>query len=186
MVVRATNRYKKETNEYYARTPIILIIPFSRRLQFYVLLVDLGQEPAPASVMPQCQEGPLWEGSWGFLLMVPEEMVLVLADLDRASTVLHHHQQTSTTSTSRNQHWGSSHLRNQNAVAGLHRNLHPLALFIESTWAHGEDLGLRQLLDGRLGEEDSRGSLDIGLDTLDEDAVEEGREGLDGAEGSGL
>lgn len=54
-MVRATNRYKKETNEYYARTPIILIIPFSRRLQFYILLVDLGQEPAPASVMPQCQ-----------------------------------------------------------------------------------------------------------------------------------
>lgn len=118
--------------------------------------------------------------------MVPEEVILVLTDLYRAPTILpspsssaqktqHHHQTTAPT-----------HLRDQNAVARLHRDLHPLALFIESAGAHGEDLGLGQLLDGRLWEEDSRGGLCFSLDALDEDAVEERRKRLDGAEGSGL
>lgn len=116
--------------------------------------------------------------------MVPEEMVFVLADLDGTSTVLHHGcQQTDTHSLLNSV---ATHLRDQNAVAGLHRDPHPLAIFIESARAHGEYLGLRQLLDSGFGEEDSGGGLGLGLDALDEDAVEERCKGLDGAKGSGL
>lgn len=146
------NRYKKGTNEYYAGTPIILIIPFTRRLPYYILLIDLGQEPATTH-----QQHHKNRGGGGFLLVIPKEMILVLTNLNRTSTILRHsfviskNKQQSTTTIPHKK----SHLGDQNAVAGLHRDLQPLAFFIESTWAHGQDLGLGQLLDGRLGEEDS-------------------------------
>lgn len=73
-----------------------------------------------------------------------------------------------------------TYLGNQNLVTGLHADGNPLSLPVVSARANSEDLGLVELLDGALGEEDAAGRLGLGLDALDKDAVEEGREGLDG------
>ena len=62
----------------------------------------------------------------------------------------------------------SAELRDQDLVARLYAG------------ADGEDLGLVELLDGSLGEEDAGCGLGFGLDALDEDAVEERRDAADG------
>lgn len=95
--------------------------------------------------------------------MIAEERVLVLADLDGRT----------------------AELRDQDLVAGLDGRSNALAITVEGTGANGEDLGLVELLDGRLGKEDTAGSLGLGLDALDQDAVEQGSEGLDGLGGDG-
>lgn len=96
--------------------------------------------------------------------MVPEERVLLLANLDRAAPVLRH----------------------QHLVSRLYRARHALALAVEAARPDGEHLGLVELLDGGLGEEDAAGGLGLGFDALDEDAVEEGGKGADGFQGGGL
>lgn len=83
-------------------------------------------------------------------------------------------------------HLPSTHLRNQNPVANLHGRRNPLSITVKSTRSNSEDLSLRELLDGILGEEDAGGGLGLGLHALDENAVEERLESLDVAEGSGL
>lgn len=54
-----------------------------------------------------------------------------------------------------------------------------LTISLEGTGANGKDLGLVLLLDAALGQEDTGGSLGLGLDALDQDAVQEGSEVLD-------
>lgn len=103
----------------------------------------------------------LFHGLGENVLVVAEEGVLVLADLDGAAT----------------------ELGDQDLVAGLDAGGDALALAVKGTGANGQDLGLVELLDGRLGQEDTRGGLGLGLDALDEDAVEQGRDGADGLEG---
>lgn len=76
-----------------------------------------------------------------------------------------------------------SYLRNQDLVAGLYADCNALALLVKGTGANGEDLGLVQLLDGGLGEEDAGCGLGFGLDALDEDAVEERGDGADRLDG---
>ena len=80
----------------------------------------------------------------------------------------------------------SSYLRNQHPITGSNTHGQPLSILAEEAGTDGEDLGLVELLDARLGEEDARGGLGLGLDALDEDAVEEGNEGANGADGGGL
>jgi hypothetical protein len=75
-----------------------------------------------------------------------------------------------------------AHLWNQNLVASLDGALDSLAILVQTTWADGEDAGLVQFLDGALWEKDTGGGLALGLDALDEDAIEERGEGLDGLE----
>lgn len=53
------------------------------------------------------------------------------------------------------------------------------AITVNGTRANSENLGNVLLLDAALREEDARGGLGLGLDTLDQDAVEEGGEVLD-------
>lgn len=77
----------------------------------------------------------------------------------------------------------STYLRNQNLVAGLHAGGDALAILIECAGADGEDLCLVELLNGAVGEEDASCSLGLGLDALDEDAVEEGRDAADRLDG---
>lgn len=55
-------------------------------------------------------------------------------------------------------------------------------MLIHQTRADSQDLGLVLLLDAALGEEDTRRSLGLGLDALDQDAVQERSEVLDVAE----
>lgn len=80
----------------------------------------------------------------------------------------------------------STYLRNEDLVALLNTHSYPLALAIQSTGTDGQDLGLVQLLDGGLGQEDAAGGLGLGLDALDEDTVEERGEGADGLESGRL
>lgn len=54
-----------------------------------------------------------------------------------------------------------------------------LAIPVKQTRANSENLGDVLLLDAALREKDTRGGLGLGLDTLDQDAVEEGDEALD-------
>ena len=79
-----------------------------------------------------------------------------------------------------------TYLGDQHAVAVLNTHRQPLALAVERAGADGQDLALVELLDARLGEEDARGGLGLGLDALHEHAVEQGDESLDGAERGGL
>lgn len=92
-----------------------------------------------------------------YVLMVPEQAVLLLADLDGAAT----------------------ELRNEDLVAGLDAHGYPLAVLVLEAGTDGEDLGLVKLLDGAVGEEDAGGGLGLGLHALHQNAIEEGCEGLD-------
>jgi hypothetical protein len=96
-------------------------------------------------------------------LVIAEKRILILTNLDGRTTKL----------------------GDQNLVTGLDGRSNALAIAVESTRANSEDLCFVELLDGGLGEEDATGSLGLGLDALDEDAVEEGSEGLDGLGGDG-
>lgn len=82
-------------------------------------------------------------------------------------------------------HWGEGGIpyrRDQHAVASLHAHRHALAVPVQASGANSQHLCLVEVLDGRLGEVDAGGGLGLGLDALDEDAVQEGHERLDGAD----
>lgn len=53
------------------------------------------------------------------------------------------------------------------------------AIAVNGTRANSENLGNVLLLDAALREEDTGGSLGLGLDALDQDTVEKGSEALD-------
>lgn len=73
--------------------------------------------------------------------------------------------------------------RNQNLVASGNAHGETLAILVEGTGANSEDLGLVELLDTALREEDTGGGLGLGLDALDQDAVQEGGKSLDVTDG---
>ena len=79
-----------------------------------------------------------------------------------------------------------AYLRNQNLITSRNSHRHALAISINSTGSNSEDLGLVELLDARLGQVDAGGGLGLGLDALDENAVQKGDEGLDGADRGSL
>ena len=56
------------------------------------------------------------------------------------------------------------------------------AIAVNGTRANSENLGNVLLLDAALGEEDARGSLGLGLDTLDQHPVEKRNEVLNATE----
>ena len=74
----------------------------------------------------------------------------------------------------------ATYLGDQDLVAGLDADGNALALLVVGAGADGEHLGLVELLDGAVGEEDAGCGLGLGLDALDEDAVEERRDAADG------
>lgn len=77
----------------------------------------------------------------------------------------------------------TTYLRNQDLVAGSDAHGQAFTLLIKGTGPNGKDLGLVLLLDAALRKKNARGSLGLGLDALDQDAVKEGGEVLDVAEG---
>lgn len=77
---------------------------------------------------------------------------------------------------------GATYLGNQNLVAVSDTHGEALAILVHGTRANSEDLGLVLLLDAALREEDAGGGLGLGLDALDQDAVQERSETLDVAE----
>lgn len=96
--------------------------------------------------------------------MVPKERILLLPNL----------------------HWAPSKLRNQHSVPGLDAALDTAAVTVNPARTNGENLGLAELLNSSLGEEDPRGGLSLGADTLHEYAIEKRAEGGDAAESGGL
>lgn len=97
---------------------------------------------------------------WVDLLVVPEQAVLFLTNLDGAATKL----------------------RDQDLVARLHADGNAVSALVERARANGQHLGLVQLLDGGVGQEDARCGLGLRLDALHEHAVEKGGERADGLE----
>lgn len=95
------------------------------------------------------------------LLSVPEQAQLLVADLD----------------------WAAAELRNQDLVAGLDAGRNALSVLVNGAGADGNHLGLVEVLDGCLGEEDASGGLGFGLDALHENAVEEGCNAADRLDG---
>jgi hypothetical protein len=80
----------------------------------------------------------------------------------------------------------STYLRNKNLITLLNTHRYPLALAIQPAGTNSQDLGLVQLLDGGLGQEDAAGCLGLGLDALHEHAVEERGERADGLQSGRL
>lgn len=119
--------------------------------------------------------------------MIPEKGVLLLADLDGVTAELNRATLAYIVPCSIRVHAEmrgncTTYLRNEDLVTGVDTHGETLAVAVKETGANGEDLGLVLLLDGSLGEEDTGGSLGLGLDALDQDAVQEGGKGLDVAE----
>lgn len=137
------------------------------------------------------------------VLGVPVEGVLLLADLDGAAAELfrdeYQHQRLiewvelrclrrrpwrrwlrHTEDTGRDS--SATYLRNQDLVTGVDAHGETLAILVKEAGANSENLGLVLLLDAALREEDAGGGLGLGLDALDQDAVQEGSEVLDVAE----
>lgn len=120
--------------------------------------------------------------------MIPEEGVLLLADLDGITTELNRHMLADGTKQLHPRGWeeqrdqGITYLGDEDLVAGSDTHGDTLAVTVNKTGADSEDLSLVLLLDSSLGEEDAGGSLGLGLDALDQDAVQEGSKGLDVAE----
>lgn len=113
--------------------------------------------------------------------MIPEEGVFLLADLDGVTTELNRH--TLAYIVPMYSHPScTTYLGDEDLVTGIDTHGETLALTVNETRADGEDLSFVLLLDGSLGEEDTGGSLGLGLDALDQDAVQQGGEGLDVAE----
>lgn len=114
------------------------------------------------------------------LLMIPEQTILFLANFDRRSTILRRH--TSVSNTQVPLDLTATYLRNQHAITGLDAARDTLAVLVEAPGSDSQHLGLVELLDRRLGQEDARGRLGLGLDALHQHAVEEGRQGANGFE----
>jgi hypothetical protein len=79
-----------------------------------------------------------------------------------------------------------TYLRNENFIASLHAHRYPLSIFIKAAGPDGEDVGLVEFLDAALGQEDAAGGAGFGLDSLDQHAVQERDERLDGFQGGRL
>lgn len=80
----------------------------------------------------------------------------------------------------------TTYLRDQDTITCRNAHGEAVTLLVEGAGPDGQDLGLVELLDAGLGEEDAARRLGLGLDALDEDAVQEGREGADGSDRGGL
>lgn len=80
----------------------------------------------------------------------------------------------------------SSYLGDQDAVTNGNTHGQSVALLVEGTGADSHNLGLVELLNAGLGQEDAAGGLGLGLDTLDQDTVKEGSESSDGSNRGGL
>lgn len=76
-----------------------------------------------------------------------------------------------------------TYLRDQDLVTRLHARCYALALLVERAGSNGQDLGFVELLDRRVGQEDARRSLRLGLDALHKDTVEERSNAADGLDG---
>ena len=76
-----------------------------------------------------------------------------------------------------------TYLRDQHLVTGLNARCYALALLVERAGPNSQDLGLVELLDGGVRQEDARRRLGLGLDALHEDAVEERSDATDGLDG---
>lgn len=80
---------------------------------------------------------------------------------------------------------GAAKRRDQHTVAGPDTGSTVDTLAVDESWTDGENVGFVQLLNILLGDVDTRSGFCLGLDTLDEHAVKERDNGLDGLETGG-
>ena len=138
--------------------------------------------------------------------MVSEQRVLLISNLDRWSSILPSRQQTlsmkfhpfqyvitihaqvrpfssstplSLSNLPQPQRRIKTHLRNQNLIPHSHRTANPLPILVQSTGSNSQHPRFIQFLHTALRKEDTRCSLGFRFDALDQDAIEEGREGFD-------
>ena len=79
-----------------------------------------------------------------------------------------------------------TYLRNENLVTLVNTHWYPATLLGHQTRANCQHLGLIELLHCSLREEETTGSLRLGLHALNEDSVEERGKRLDGLESGRL
>jgi len=84
-------------------------------------------------------------------LMVPKKVILLIADFDRTASIL----------------W------DQHLVPRCYAGCYSLSILIQPPRSYSQNLCLRELLHTALGQEDAGCSFGLGLEPLDEDAVEE-------------
>lgn len=119
------------------------------------------------------------------LLGIAEQLVLLLASLDRRAAKLFSPCQPPDTSHSVLKHAleaRPTYLGDQDAVANGDTHGQAVALLVKSAGSNGQDLGLVKLLHARLGQEDAAGRLGVGLDALHENAVQQRDQGSDGSD----
>ena len=118
--------------------------------------------------------------------MITEEGVLLPANLERAATVLCQQSAPFQRYVPPNLIRIMPYLRNQDFVARLHTALYPLPVLVEAAGSDGKHLGLVELFDGALGEDDTAGGPRLSFYPLDQHAVKEGSNGFDGLEDGAL
>lgn len=80
----------------------------------------------------------------------------------------------------------ASKLRNQHPISRLDAHSYTLPFPVQRTGSDSQHSALIEFLHARLGQEDAAGGLGLGLDPLDQHAVQEGDEGLDGSDSGSL
>lgn len=83
-------------------------------------------------------------------------------------------------------HLDEAYLGNQNTVTLGHTHGHAVSIFAQGAGSNGENLAFIELLDAGLWQKDAASSLGLGLDALDQNAVQERDEGLDGSDRGSL
>src|SRR3979411_2105650 len=68
-------------------------------------------------------------------------------------------------------HFGARPFAEQHGIADLQIDRDQLAGLVARTWADGDDFALRGLFLGSVGNDDAAGSLFLGIDSLDDNAV---------------
>ena len=79
-----------------------------------------------------------------------------------------------------------AYLRNKHPITSSNAHRQALALLVERARPNSQHLALVKLLDARLGQEEAARRLGLGLDALDQHAVQQRHERPDGADRGGL
>ena len=147
-----------------------------------ISFVNLRQDPARTRVSHTCSSRGLRSVH---LLGIAEQLVLLLASLDRRAAKLFSLCQPPDTRHSILKHAFEAkptYLGDQDAVTNGDTPGQAVALLVKSAGSNSQDLGLIKLLHARLGQEDAAGRLGIGLDALHENAVQQRDQGSDGSD----
>jgi hypothetical protein len=111
--------------------------------------------------------------------VVPEDGVLLFSNGYLCTTKLGIGQHCTSLYSSRS----GSYCWDQNFVASFYAHGQTAAILADATGSNCEHLCFVELLDTALGQENTAAGLGLSAHSLDEDAIEKRREGLDGLDG---